>query len=167
MLTNLSPPFGSCPITFRARGIPCGYTGVERAVSKVRRKSWVGKEIDLEAGGQKAGASLFRAGLCCSLNNLCDSGWPPKSLQSREKRSDDGLKSRVQELNARAQIYQYTPRRCDQKPLSLRDSFSTGGMSFSFCDDTRCSTFSVSPDMGNVRSRPPSPATPCTRQENQ
>jgi hypothetical protein len=26
---------------------------------------------------------LFSATLCCSLNDLRDSGWPPKSLKSR------------------------------------------------------------------------------------
>ncbi|MGB6474094.1 MAG: hypothetical protein WBF04_08425 [Candidatus Sulfotelmatobacter sp.] len=31
----------------------------------------------------KAEIAVFRAGLCCSLNDLRDSGWPPKSLKSR------------------------------------------------------------------------------------
>src|SRR2546425_2510648 len=41
-------------------------------------------------------ASLFRATLCCSLNDLRDSGWPPKSLRSRERHANRGLKSWVQ-----------------------------------------------------------------------
>ena len=41
--------------------------------------------------------SLFRATLCCSLNNLSDSRWPRKSLRKRERHANRGLKSWVQE----------------------------------------------------------------------
>jgi len=54
----------------------------------------------LKSGGQgrnrTADVSLFRAGLCCSLNNLCDSRWPPKSLRSRDRQEHHGWDSRVQ-----------------------------------------------------------------------
>jgi hypothetical protein len=49
--------------------------------------------------------AFFSVGLCCSLNDLRDSRWLPKSLKSRERRSDHGLKLRVQELEARAHDY--------------------------------------------------------------
>jgi len=41
-------------------------------------------------------ASLFRATLRCTLNNLTDSRWPPKSLRSRERHANRGLESWVQ-----------------------------------------------------------------------
>jgi len=40
--------------------------------------------------------SLFRATLRCTLNNLTDSRWPPKSLRSRERHANRGLESWVQ-----------------------------------------------------------------------
>jgi len=40
--------------------------------------------------------SFYRATLCCSLNNLSDSRWPPKSLRRRERHANRGLKSWVQ-----------------------------------------------------------------------
>ena len=39
--------------------------------------------------------SLFSTTLCCSLNNLSDSRWPPVSLRSRERHANRGLKSWV------------------------------------------------------------------------
>src|SRR5229473_5018091 len=40
--------------------------------------------------------AFFRATLCCSLNNLSDSRWPPKYLRRRERHANRGLKSWVQ-----------------------------------------------------------------------
>jgi hypothetical protein len=38
----------------------------------------------------------FQATLCCSLNDLSDSGWPPKYLRNRERHANRGLESWVQ-----------------------------------------------------------------------
>ena len=38
----------------------------------------------------------FSATLCCSLNDLIDSRWPPKYLRSRERHANRGLESGVQ-----------------------------------------------------------------------
>jgi hypothetical protein len=46
--------------------------------------------------------SLFSATLCCSLNNLSDSRWPPKSLRRRERHANRGLKSWVQKQAEKA-----------------------------------------------------------------
>jgi hypothetical protein len=53
-------------------------------------------------GVEPPNASLFSVGICCSLNDLRDSGWPPKFLISPQRRDDHGLESRVRELDARA-----------------------------------------------------------------
>src|ERR1039458_10335381 len=37
--------------------------------------------------------NLFSATLCCSFNNLSDSRWPSKSLRSRQRHANRGLKS--------------------------------------------------------------------------
>ena len=51
-------------------------------------------------GGQgrnrTADASLFRATLCCTFNDLTDSRWPPNYLKSRERHANRGLETWVQ-----------------------------------------------------------------------
>src|SRR5208283_5579547 len=64
-------------------------------------------------------ASLFSATLCCSLNNLSDSRWPPKSLRRRERHANRGLKSWVQKQAQKAPQAAVSPPTLANKLLIL------------------------------------------------
>jgi hypothetical protein len=53
---------------------------------------------------QRVECSFFSATLCCSLNNLSDSRWPPKSLRRREGHANRGLKSWIQKQRRKPPI---------------------------------------------------------------
>ena len=79
-------------------------------------------------GGQgrnrTADASLFRATLCCTLNNLTDSRWPPKSLRRRERHANRGLELWVQN-QPRNQAYFTVTGRLKPNSSTSRHSYSS------------------------------------------
>ena|SRR5271157_5837088 len=72
--------------------------GFQGSRSKIQlRIGHPGANVDLSSS-ISVERSLFRATLCCSFNNLSDSGWPPKSLRNRERHPNRGLESWVRGL---------------------------------------------------------------------
>jgi hypothetical protein len=67
--------------------------------------------------------------------------------RNRERHSNRGLKSRVQELVGRAVDYQSSVGFAVIKAFSLRDSFSPRRISVSFCNATGCLRFSMTADV--------------------